>query len=93
MDIEQSLDSIKESLVSTRYAQARESFLNGYKSEYPIDFEFHYFNRKSIYIFTYYHYFQLLRISFILLSLKIDETIKNTHENHIIIKRLCLYKM
>lgn len=39
MDIEQALDSIKEALVPTSYAQARETFLNGYKSEYPIDDE------------------------------------------------------
>lgn len=39
MDIEQALVSIQESVESARYTQAREFFLNGYKSEYPIDDE------------------------------------------------------
>jgi len=39
MDIEQTLDSIKEAMGPTRYAWGRECFLNGYKNEYPIDDE------------------------------------------------------
>lgn len=36
MDIEQSLDSIKEEIEPSRYEHAKELFLNGYRSEYPV---------------------------------------------------------
>lgn len=36
MDIEQSLDSIKEEIEPSRYEHAKELFLNGYRGEYPI---------------------------------------------------------
>ena len=39
MDIEQTLDSIKEAITPTRHKRGRECFLDGYKSEYPIDDE------------------------------------------------------
>lgn len=39
MDIQKALESIRESVESARYDQARKSFLDGYKSEYAIDDE------------------------------------------------------
>lgn len=39
MDIEQSLDSIKENIEPKRYEQSSELFLKGYKNEYSIDDE------------------------------------------------------
>jgi Ser/Thr protein kinase RdoA (MazF antagonist) len=36
MDIEQSLDSIKEEIEPSRYEHAKELFFNGYRSEFPV---------------------------------------------------------
>ena len=36
MDIEQSLDSLKEEIESSKYEHAKEVFINAYRSEYPV---------------------------------------------------------
>lgn len=63
MDIEQTLNSIKEAMVPMRYVWGRECFLNGYKSEYPINDEMLYLLPVFRRFADLYSYTRILRVS------------------------------
>lgn len=62
-DIEQTLDSIKEATAPARSVCGRECFLNGYKSEYPINDEMLYLLPAFRRFADLYSYTRILRAS------------------------------
>ncbi len=91
MDIEQSLDSIREDMESVKYERSSETFINGYKSEYVISDEMLFLRPVFRRFANLYSYARIIRSSsekwdnepnwLVDLRLKLDFSLKSKFEN------------